>query len=255
MMNIQTIPAFSDNYIWLIPFGDRQAAVVDPGDAQPVIEALNRQQLTLSAILITHHHWDHINGINQLLEHFPNVEIYGPATEEIPHLNKPLRDRDVITLGEFEITTLEVPGHTLGHVAYHGENALFCGDTLFTAGCGRLLGGSAQQLHESLNKIKKLPNNTGIYCAHEYTLSNLHFAQVVEPNNRAILERRLNAESKRLRHEPTVPSTLALELETNPFLRCGETTVKRATEEFCGRPLNSETEVFQVLRYWKDTFA
>lgn len=255
MINIQTIPAFSDNYIWLIPFGDHQAAVVDPGDARPVITALEQQELRLSAILITHHHHDHVDGIHDLLGRYPEADVYGPATEQIPYLNKPLRNGDTVTLGEIELVTLDVPGHTQGHIAYYGEDALFCGDTLFTAGCGRLLGGSAQQLHESLNKIKKLPNNTHVYCAHEYTLSNLRFAQVVEPNNRQILERRLIDEAKRQRGEATVPSTLALELSTNPFLRCHETTVKAAAEQFCGQPLNSGAEIFQVLRYWKDSIA
>lgn len=253
MMKIQAIPAFGDNYIWLIPFGDRQAAVVDPGDARPVLERLQQQGLTLSAILITHRHRDHIGGIHELLGHTPQATVYGPASEQIPHLGKPLRNGDAITLGEFELVTLDVPGHTEGHIAFHGHGVLFCGDTLFAAGCGRLMGGTAQELHDSLNKIKKLPITTQIYCAHEYTLSNLRFALVVEPNRRQILERQLTEQTKRQRGEATVPSTLALELESNPFLRCDNAAVRAAAEQFCGHPLDQEAEVFQVLRYWKDT--
>lgn len=252
-MKIDAIPAFSDNYIWLIPFGDHQAAVVDPGDAAPVIAALEQRRLQLAAILITHHHRDHIGGIGELLEYQPDTIVYGPANEAIPHLGRALREGDRVRLGQFELTTLDVPGHTTGHIAFHGHGALFCGDTLFTAGCGRLFGGTARQLHDSLNKIKKLPINTLVYCAHEYTLSNLRFALTVEPNREQILERRLLTQAMRERGEPTVPSTLALELETNPFMRCQEQSVRQAAEAFCGRPLPEETEVFQVLRYWKDT--
>lgn len=253
MMNIQAIPAFEDNYIWLIPFDDSRAAVVDPGDATPVITTLTQQGLTLEAILITHHHGDHTGGIRELLRHYPEATVYGPANEQIPHLDKPLQDGDSVTLGEFKLATLDVPGHTPGHIAYYGEGVLFCGDTLFTAGCGRLFGGTAQQLHQSLNKIKKLPINTLVYCAHEYTLSNLGFAQVAEPNNPRILERRLIEEQKRQRGEATVPAPLALELETNPFLRCSEPEIKAGCEQFCGKPLNSEADIFGILRYWKDT--
>lgn len=254
MMNIQAIPAFEDNYIWLIPYGGR-AAVVDPGDAAPVINTLVQLGLTLGAILITHHHRDHTGGIADLLDRYPGARVYGPANEQIPHLTSPVHEGDTITLGKFQLTVLEVPGHTIGHIAYSGEGALFCGDTLFTAGCGGLFGGTAQQLHNSLNKIKKLPINTLVYCAHEYTLSNLRFAQTVEPNNRQILQRRLIDEQKRQRGESTVPATLALELETNPFLRCDKETVQRAARAFSGQALDSEAEVFRIVRYWKDTFA
>ncbi len=255
MMKIQTIPVFADNYIWLIPFGDHLAAVIDPGDARPVIKTLQQQGLTLAAILITHHHRDHVGGIQELLKIYPDAVVYGfAAAEQIPHLSHPVREGDTITLGQFELVTWEVPGHTLGHLAYYGHDCLFCGDTLFAAGCGRLLGGSAQQLHESLNKIKQLPDNTHLYCAHEYTLSNLCFAAAVEPNNRQIVERRSITAAKRQHEESTVPSTLALELATNPFLRCNNAEVKAAAEQFCGQPLNSEAEVFKVLRYWKDCF-
>lgn len=257
MINIQTIPAFSDNYIWLILLGDRQAAVVDPGDAHPVITVLKQQGLRLSAILITHHHHDHIDGIWTLQSHYPEATTYGPATQQIPQITKTVVNGDTIILGEgegkIELTVLEVPGHTESHIAYYGENALFCGDTLFTAGCGRLLGGSAAQLHKSLNKIKKLPITTQIYCAHEYTLSNLLFARTAEPNNQQLLERQLYETARRQHGAATVPSTLALELKTNPFLRCNEATIRAGAEQFCGHPLPTEAEVFKVLRYWKDT--
>lgn len=257
MINIQTIPAFSDNYIWLILLDDQHAAVVDPGDAHPVMAVLKRQGLKLSAMLITHHHHDHIDGIRTLQSHYPEALVYGPATPQIPQITQTVVDGDIITLGEgrgkIELIVLEVPGHTESHIAYYGKDALFCGDTLFTAGCGRLLGGSAQQLHESLNKIKKLPITTQVYCAHEYTLSNLLFARIAEPNNQQLLERQLFETARRQRGEATVPSALALELQTNPFLRCQEATIKANAEQFCGHPLPTEAEIFRVLRYWKDT--
>lgn len=255
MINIQTLPAFSDNYIWLILLEGKQAAVIDPGDAHPVMAALKQQGLTLTAILITHHHYDHIDGIETLRHHYPGVPVYGPDTPQIPQVTHPVIDGDIITLGldPLTLTVLEVPGHTQSHVAYYGENSLFCGDTLFAAGCGRLLGGTAEQLHESLSKIKKLPINTQLYCAHEYTLSNLIFARIAEPNNPQILERQLIETAKRQRGVATVPTTLALELQTNPFLRCNEATIKAGVEQFAGHPLQTEAAVFKTLRHWKDT--
>lgn len=253
-MNIQAIPAFEDNYIWLIPLGGQHAAVVDPGDAPPVIATLERLGLTLEAILVTHRHNDHVGGIATLLERYPAVTVYGPAHERIPHLNRPLHDGERVTLAPLQLTVMELPGHTEGHIAYYGEGVLFCGDTLFAAGCGRLLGGTARQLYDSLNKIKKLPITTEVFCAHEYTLTNLRFAEAVEPNSPALFQRRMLETAKRQRGEATVPSTLAVELETNPFLRCGEETVWAAAERFHGQPLLEEAEVFQVLRYWRDCF-
>lgn len=255
MINVQTIPSLSDNYIWLIPLANRQAVVVDPGDAAPVLATLREQGLRVVAILITHHHHDHIDGIQTMKNHYPEAVVYGPATHQIPQITHPVVEGESITLGRdhIELTVLEVPGHTQSHVAYYGENSLFCGDTLFAGGCGRLLGGTAGQLYESLSRIKKLPLNTQLYCAHEYTLSNLLFARTAEPNNRQMLERQSIEAAKRRCGAPTVPSTLALELQTNPFLRCNEAEIRAGAEQFCGHPLKTEAEIFKVLRYWKDT--
>ena len=254
MLKIDAIPAYSDNYIWLIQFGDRQAAVVDPGDARPVLQTLNQRGLRLTSILVTHTHWDHINGIEELLHH-AQVPVYGPAREQQKHLTHPCVEGDRISLEDLELTILDVPGHTAGHIAFLGHNALFCGDTLFGAGCGRLLGGTAAQLYDSLKKINKLPISTNICCAHEYTLANLKFAQAVEPGNGNIAQRRIEDEEKRHQGRPTLPSTLQIELQTNPFLRCHVKEVIASAEHFAGKKLNSETEVFKTLRYWKDTFS
>lgn len=254
MISIHPIPAFADNYIWLIQFGDRQAAVVDPGDATPVLRALEQHQLQLAAILITHHHWDHVNGVEPLLARYP-APVYGPAKGHTPGLSQACREGDTVALAGLELAVLEVPGHTDEHIAFLGQGALFCGDTLFGAGCGRLLGGTAAQLYESLNKIAALPITTYIHCAHEYTLANLQFAQAVEPGNSAIAARRRAEQGKREQGQPTLPSTLELELATNPFLRCEEEAVILSAENFADRHLAGPAEVFKALRFWKDTFS
>jgi len=254
MINITPIPAYSDNYIWLIEFGDHQAAVVDPGDAAPVQKTLQQRGLKLAAILVSHNHWDHINGIETLLEHY-QVPIYGPASGQTPGLSHPCVAGQHIQMAGLHLEVLEVPGHTQDHIAFYGHQALFCGDTLFAAGCGRLLGGSAEQLHDSLSKIAKLPIGTGIYCTHEYTLSNLKFAQTVEPGNPQIMQRITTEMKKRQQGRPTLPSTLRLELATNPFLRCQVNEVKTSAERFSAKTLTSPAQVFKVLRYWKDSFS
>ncbi len=254
MIKINPIPAYSDNYIWLIQFGDHQAVVVDPGEAAPVQKALQQQGLQLAAILVTHNHWDHINGIETLLEH-SQVPVYGPASRQTPGLSHPCVSGQRIQINELNLEVLEVPGHTQDHIAFYGHQALFCGDTLFAAGCGRLLGGSAEQLYDSLDKITKLPINTDIYCTHEYTLSNLKFAQAVEPGNTHIMQRIATETEKRQQGQPTLPSTLQLELATNPFLRCQFNEVKTSAEKFSAKTLTSPAQVFKTLRYWKDGFS
>ncbi|HHJ80993.1 MAG TPA: hydroxyacylglutathione hydrolase, partial [Candidatus Tenderia electrophaga] len=225
MIKINPLPAYSDNYIWLIQFGDHQVVVIDPGDAAPVQQALQQQGLQLAAILVTHNHWDHIDGIETLLQQHP-VPVYGPASGQTPGLTQPCKAGQQIQIGELNLEVMDVPGHTPDHIAYYGHQSLFCGDTLFAAGCGRLLGGSAEQLHDSLNKIAKLPINTNIYCTHEYTLANLKFAQAVEPDNQQIRQRITTETKKRQQGQPTLPSSLQLELASNPFLRCQSDTVK-----------------------------
>lgn len=254
MLIIEAIPAFKDNYIWLLHQpGDQQVAVVDPGDAAPVLRLLDERGLQLSAILITHHHGDHTGGIRHLVGQFPGIAVYGPAGEQITGLTRCLREEDVVEVVGTSLQVLEVPGHTRGHIAYFGEGALFCGDTLFACGCGRLFEGSPEQMHTSLAKIAALPGSTLLYCAHEYTLDNIGFAKWVEPGNLTLLQRERDDRQRRERNLPTVPSRLDLELRTNPFLRSAEPTVIHAAETFAGKPLKRGAEVFGTIRYWKDS--
>lgn len=257
MNHITPIPAFHDNYIWMIlhPVA-RQAVIVDPGDAKPVINILKKQQLQLAAIFITHHHWDHTHGIMELSQ-FQQVPIYGPLNEPVSPCDYPLAQDDHINLQslEFSFRVLDIPGHTQGHIAYVGLGGVFCGDTLFTGGCGRLFEGSAEQLHQSLCQLAALPPETLVYCGHEYTEKNLQFACEVEPENPALLKRLAEVQQLRSQNKPTVPAPLAEELETNPFLRCHLPTVQIAVEAQCGHKLSTPVEVFAELRKWKDIFT
>ncbi len=254
-MSVHAVAAFNDNYIWLIQSAqNRQALIVDPGDAQPVLAALQHLDLTPAAILITHHHHDHTGGIAPLRRQF-NIPVYGPAAEQISGITDTLSAGDILRLDDFpEASVLDTGGHTPGHISYLMASKLFCGDTLFAGGCGRLLGGTADQLFASLQQITKLPDSTEIYCAHEYTLANLQFALAVEPDNTALQQRFSDTQAMRTASQPTVPSTLALEKATNPFLRCHITAVKHAAEVQAGRELNRPLAVFKVLRQWKDNF-
>lgn len=255
MLEVHCVPAFDDNYIWLpgLP-GSRHVAIVDPGDAEPVLAYLNAHDLEPAAILVTHHHGDHTGGICDLTARY-DIPVYGPARERIPGMTHPVSDGERLELEalglEFEV--METPGHTRGHVCYHGHGTLFCGDTLFTAGCGRLFEGSPQQMHASLSRLATLPTATLIYCAHEYTAANLRFARVVEPDNPDILARIDEVARRRARHEATVPAPLLQELKTNPFLRCGVPEVVTAAEGFAGHALPDGASVFATVRQWKDT--
>ncbi|MDE2089163.1 MAG: hydroxyacylglutathione hydrolase [Gammaproteobacteria bacterium] len=254
MLDALPIPAFTDNYIWLIHGGrDRRVAIVDPGDAEPVLQALDQRAMQPVAILITHHHGDHVGGIRRLLQHY-DVPVYGPAQEHIPGLTHALREGDSIKLEPLgaRFTVLDVPGHTAGHIAFYGHDMLFCGDTLFTGGCGKLFEGTPAQMHASLSKIAALPAHTRVYCAHEYTLANLGFAAVVEPGNDALHARIAQTRRQRATGSPTVPSTLEVEKSTNPFLRCHVPYVIAAAERQAGKALGSASEVFAILRHWKD---
>ncbi|GAA4329014.1 hydroxyacylglutathione hydrolase [Pigmentiphaga soli] len=251
--------AFNDNYIWLVRH-DTLAAVVDPGDAAPVLAALQRDGLRLHAILLTHHHNDHVGGVAELVQR-TGATVFGPAGERLPHCDRRLAQGDRVTLPELDLDlgVLDVPGHTAGHIAYFGRAAgveplVFCGDTLFAAGCGRLFEGTPAQMHESLAKLAALPAATRVYCAHEYTLSNLRWAEAVEPGNGALAA--WHGEARRLREadRATVPTTIGLELQVNPFLRTAVPAVAQAAARHAGQPLASQVDVFAALREWKNKF-
>lgn len=255
MLQISPIPAFDDNYIWLVRRpGVASCAVVDPGDEAPVLERLAADGLELTAILATHKHGDHVGGIAGLKARFPRAQVYGPAGEPIPLRNVALRDGDRITLPGLDarFAILGVPGHTEDHIAYLGEGALFCGDALFAMGCGRVFSGTHEQLHDSLQRLAALPPDTLVYCAHEYTEANLGFAKWVEPENVELICRGAEVRQARSRGEPTVPSVIALERATNPFLRVTEPKVIAAAERWAGRRLKTGAEVFRAVRTWKD---
>jgi hydroxyacylglutathione hydrolase len=257
MFDIIPIPAFTDNYIWLVANkANRQCIVVDPGDAAPVLDVLRQNDLTLNAILITHHHHDHTGGIEVLHEHFTDVPVYGPASENIPCMTHPLVENDVVNLPMVDLNfhVLDIPGHTKGHIAYHGKGMLFCGDTLFSAGCGRLFEGTAEQMYTSLSKLAGLPEDTLVYCAHEYTAANLRFAQTVEADNPDIQKRISEIAVMRGKNQPTLPSVMRFEKLTNPFLRCEMASVIDSVEKKTHTKLTDPTAVFQSLRAWKDTF-
>lgn len=260
MLNILPIPALKDNYIWLvIHTASSQCLIVDPGSAEPVRHALQTQSLLPIGILLTHHHADHTAGVKDLLENY-SMPVFGPTQEARAQVTHPLRDKEMLTIDlsmrpgspSFYFQVLSIPGHTHGHIAYYGHDSLFCGDTLFTGGCGQVFEGTMEEMYTSLQRLAALPAQTRVYCGHEYTVQNLSFALAVEPKNRQLQQRMKEAQQRRAYGLPTVPSTLALEKLTNPFLRCEESSVKQAAEQYCGLKLTGPIEVFSVLREWKN---
>lgn len=267
-LQIIPIPAFKDNYIWLIHNGS-QAVIVDPGDAEPVFATLARLKLSLQTILITHHHHDHIGGVAKLMEAYPDATVYAPKLEQYHFSHTPISEPDVIELSQFnlKLAIINLPGHTLGHIAYyierhaknydgynydesHRKNILFCGDTLFGAGCGRLFEGTPSQMFSSLQKLAALPHNTQVYCTHEYTLHNISFALSLEPNNQALIKRQLETLRLRNLQLPSLPTSIGLELATNPFLRCDAAEIQSSIQ------LENATalQVFSTIREMRNHY-
>ena len=255
MLEIIPVTALKDNYIWLLENKINQhAVIVDPSEHEPVLKSIKTRGLIPVAILITHHHWDHVGGIGGLTNEY-DIPVYTPKNEVVKGSTNPVGEGDIINLSELSlnISILDVPGHTSGAVAYYTENMVFSGDTLFTAGCGRLFEGSPKEMYRSLMKIKGFPDDTLIYCGHEYTISNLKFASIVEKNNESIKKRLDMALQTRELNQPTVPANLEIEKQTNPFFRCEEKSVINAASTWAGRILNNPVEVFATIRSWKDS--
>jgi hydroxyacylglutathione hydrolase len=255
-MNLLALPAFADNYIWMLHDGVR-AIVVDPGDAAPVQAALDEADLELAAILVTHRHPDHVGGVDELRPRLRGP-VYGPALDPVPQPCQALHDGERIEVLGLQFQVLHVPGHTLGHIAYAQADGapaplLFCGDTLFSGGCGRIFEGTPDQMHESLSRLAVLPPDTRVCCAHEYTLSNLRFAAAVEPHNAALAAYTAQCRASREAQRPTLPALLSTEHRINPFLRCAEPAVVAAAQAR-GATANDTVAVFAALREWKNHF-
>lgn len=256
MLKIIPIPAFDDNYLWLLHNGQR-ALVVDPGDAAPVQRVLSELNLRLDTILVTHHHKDHIGGVDEL-RNTTDAKVYGPATEKIPKPYAALRQGDAAQALGLTFQVIDVPGHTAGHIAFYtpdvnGKPLLFCGDTLFSGGCGRLFEGTPAQMLASLDKLAVLPGNTVVCCTHEYTLSNLRFAMAVDANNKDLADYQAQCMALRAQNKPTLPTSIAQELLINPFLRTRQDALIASARHF-DAAAQDEISVFAAIRHWKNQF-
>jgi hydroxyacylglutathione hydrolase len=257
MFTVTPLPAFSDNYIWMLTKSNISGmVVVDPGDADVVIKAIETHQQPLKAIILTHHHPDHTGGVKQLVDLY-SVPVYGPKNSPFADISHPLCDSDQIDILGEQLIIKAIPGHTLDHISYYLEATqpqIFCGDTLFLAGCGRLFEGTPEQMLQSMNYFKTLPTNTDVYCTHEYSLANLKFAQTVEPNNPDIVKTIEQCQALRTQNLPTLPTHLSKELAINPFLRSQCEGVRKAAEMHTGKTMTSELETFTAIRAWKNAF-
>lgn len=254
-MSIIALPAFADNYIWLIiNEGEHSLTCIDPGIAAPVLKYTKDNGLILKNILITHHHADHVGGVNDLLHCYPDVKIYGPADEHLPQIKTIVRDEDILHIDNLAFRILSTPGHTRSHICYQEpvKGLLFCGDTLFSAGCGRVFDGTIEALHQSINLLKNLPQDTKVYCAHEYTQQNLKFAAKVEPENNTIQSYLSHLQEQG--SACSLPSTIALEKKINPFMRTDKPTVQKFALKN-GANADNSLEVFKVLREKKNSFV
>ncbi|SHF00772.1 hydroxyacylglutathione hydrolase [Thermomonas hydrothermalis] len=251
-MQLHPLPAFTDNYIWLLRDGNGRALIVDPGDSAPVLAALADGPPPL-AILLTHHHSDHIGGVADLLAHWPALPVYGPDDPRLPATHR-IGAGERLRIGDWHWQVLAVPGHTRSHVAYVGQGLLFCGDTLFSLGCGRLFEGTAEQMYASLTRLAALPDDTQVCCAHEYTAANAAFALTVDPDNPALHARATQVRQLRAQGRPTLPVTLALERASNPFLRCHIPALHAAAARWAGGKPGDAVDTFARLRAWKDGF-
>lgn len=262
-LNVRALNAFTDNYIWSIE-NNTQVAIVDPGDAEVCIHYLETHQKILNAVLITHHHADHTGGIKQLLAYCKQkqwpITVYGPANEKIPYCDSKLVENNCVNLPDLGIAfrVIDLPGHTLGHIAYFRDDEnnplLFCGDTLFSGGCGRLFEGTAKQMLTSLTKLKNLPEHTKVYCAHEYTQANLNFALVVEPNNKDLINYNEKVNKLRETNQATIPTSIKVEKMINPFLRSHLPTIQNSAAAFNSSTQANSLDTFTTIRRWKDQF-
>jgi hydroxyacylglutathione hydrolase len=254
---ISSIKAFTDNYIWAL-HTPTHALVVDPGDAKPVMAFLEAQHLTLECILITHHHYDHTGGIAELTKAFPNATVYGPNNPNIRGISHVLTENDAVRISALDVsfTILNTPGHTLDHIVYVHEDFLFCGDTLFSGGCGRMFEGTPAVFYASLQKLAALPANTKVYCTHEYTQANMAFAVSVDKNNQKLIKYSQWVDAERAQDKITLPSTIGQECEINPFLRCHSPLIKEAvfTYDMADNTIKNDIDTFARLRKLKDNF-
>ncbi|KEZ96819.1 hydroxyacylglutathione hydrolase [Xanthomonas vasicola pv. vasculorum NCPPB 895] len=253
-MRLIALPAFDDNYIWALVAADGRAIIVDPGQAAPVIAAAAREGLIPSAVLLTHHHGDHIGGVAELQQRWPDLELFGSADERIPETAQEVGHGERLSLLDVDFQVLEVPGHTRNHIAFVTDSHLFSGDTLFSLGCGRMFEGTAPQMFDSLQRLASLPGETLVCCGHEYTLANAAFALHVDPTNAALQRRQQEAQAMRHAARPTLPISLKSELATNPFLRTNRPEIRAAVAPRAAGALSSEVDIFAELRRWKDEF-